>query len=111
METTPRRASRPPDHGLERLRRDLMRLPAESDPSVERTNPFAEAQPIDYAAMEFEMDRLRKRLAIWEIFMAYVRDGARTWSDVQQAMTPDDLEQIVQICDGVPLRDVLLHLR
>ena len=111
MDTTPRRAPHPPDHGLDRLRRDLMRLPADPEPAVERPNPLSEAQPIDYAAMEFEVERLRKRLAIWEIFMAHVRDGARTWTDVQQAMTPEDLEQILAICDGVPLREVLLHLR
>jgi hypothetical protein len=43
--------------------------------------------------------------------MAYLRDGARTWPEVQRALTPQDLDRIVAICDGVPLRDVLLHLR
>ena len=116
METPPRSASHaahaPSEPGLERLRRDLQQIPPDPDgaaPEPEATD--ADPRTIDYAAMEFELDRLRKRLAIWEIFMAYVRDGARTWTDVQRAMTPRDLEQITAICDGVPLRDVLLHLR
>jgi hypothetical protein len=97
--------------GLERLRLDLTHLPAETDARDEGPKDFSGLGPIDYAALEFEVDRMRKRLAIWEIFMTHVRDGARTWPDVQRAMTPEDLEEIEHICDGVPLRDVLLHLR
>jgi len=117
METTPRSASHVPDPALERLRRDLMQVPPDTEltdlagHSGHILGEGSEPRPIDYAAMEFEVDRLRQRLAIWEIFMAYVRDGARTWTDVQRAMTPDDLERIIAICDGAPLRDVLLHLR
>ena len=51
---------------------------------------------------------MRKRLAIWEIFMAYMRDGARSWPEVQQSLTKEDFDKIVAICDGVPLRDLLL---
>jgi hypothetical protein len=54
---------------------------------------------------------MRKRLAVWEIFMAYMRDGARSWSQVQQAITPEDFDKIMTICDGIPLRDLLLDLR
>ena len=61
-----------------------------------------------YAA---QVIRMRKRLAVWEIFMAYMRDGARSWSQVQQAITPEDFEKIMTICDGIPLRDLLLDLR
>ena len=53
----------------------------------------------------------RKRLAIWEIFMAYMRDGARSWPEVQRSLTKDDFDKIVTICDGVPMRDLLLDLR
>jgi hypothetical protein len=54
---------------------------------------------------------MRKRLAVWEIFMAYMRDGATSWSQVQQSLTPADFDKIMMICDGVPLRDLLLDLR
>ena len=101
--------------GLDRLRQDLMRIPVETevpaDVPADGPADFSDLDPIDYAALEFEVDRMRKRLAIWEIFMDYVRGGARTWPDVQQALTQEDLDQIEVICDGVPLRDVLLHLR
>ena len=52
-----------------------------------------------------------KRLAVWKILTGYLRDGARTWSEVQQALTKEDLEKIPSTCDGVPLRDLLLDLR
>ena len=54
---------------------------------------------------------MRKRLAIWEIFMAYMRDGARSWPEVQRSLTKEDFEKIVAICDGVPLRDLLLDMQ
>ena len=108
MDTSPLSDTHAVEAGLERLRRDLMALPPDPDQGEESAPDLG---PIDYTALEFEVERLRKRLAIWEIFMAYVRDGARTWPEVQQALTPQDLEKIVAICDGVPLRDVLLHLR
>ena len=108
MDTTPLSDTHTLEAGLERLRRDLIELPVDPEEVEERT---PDLRPIDYAAMEFEVARLRKRLAIWEIFLGYVRDGARTWPEVQRALTPEDLERIVTICDGVPLRDVLLHLR
>jgi hypothetical protein len=108
MDTTPLPDTGALEIGLQRLRKDLMQLPA--DPDRDEVGA-PDIEPIDYAALEFEVERLRKRLAIWEIFMAYVRDGARTWPDVQRALTPQDLDRIVAICDGEPLRDVLLHLR
>jgi hypothetical protein len=108
MDTTPLPDTDALEMGLQRLRQDLMRLPPDSDPA-DTSSP--DLEPIDYAALEFEVERLRKRLAIWEIFMAYVRNGARTWTEVQRALTSQDLDRIVTICDGVPLRDVLLHLR
>ncbi len=111
METTPRSHSNGMEAGLERLRRDLAERPTEPDQTDESPDRFSDLEPIDYAAMEFEVERLRKRLAIWEIFLGYVRDGARTWPDVQRAVTPEDLDHILDICDGVPLRDILLHLR
>ena len=54
---------------------------------------------------------MRKRLAVWEIFMTYMRDGATSWAKVQQALTAEDFDKIIAICDGIPLRDLLLDLR
>ena len=54
---------------------------------------------------------MRKRLAIWELFMTYMRNGARSWPEVQRSLTKEDFDKIVTICDGVPLRDLLLDLR
>ena len=97
--------SRSIDAALERLRQDLFGAPA-VDP-VEDVGPEA----IDYASLEFEVERMRKRLAIWEIFMIYMRDGARSWPEVQRSLTKEDFDKIVAICGGVPLRDLLLDLR
>ena len=94
------------DAALERLRKDLYGAPVE-EPVVEEPAPDA----IDFAALEYEVERMRKRLAIWEIFMTYMRDGARSWPDVQRSLTKEDFDKIVSICDGVPLRDLLLELR
>ena len=70
-----------------------------------------EADIIDYASVEFEVERMRKRLAVWEIFMAYMR--ARRHQLVQGAAVAhaEDFDRIVAICDGIPLRDLLLDLR
>jgi hypothetical protein len=89
------------DEGLERLRRDL-RMTAD---------PYAvsdDREPVNYAALEFELERMKKRLAIWNIFMNYMRDGASTWPEVQRSLNQEDFEEIVHICDGVSLRDLLL---
>ena len=94
---------------LERLRRDLLRSPAEDVHPTDALDVGPE--PIDYASLEFEVDRMRKRLAIWEIFMTCMRDGARSWPEVQRSLTKEDFEKIVAICDGVPLRDLLLDMR
>jgi hypothetical protein len=95
------------DRGLELLREDL--LAARRD--VVEEADFTESPPIDYASLEFEVERMRKRLSIWELFLRYAKDGARTWPEVQRAMTPADLDEVTRICDGTPLRDVLLDLR
>jgi hypothetical protein len=89
------------DEGLERLRRDLR---ATADPYAS----FDDEESINYAALEFELERMKKRLAIWQIFMNYMRDGATSWPDVQRSLTQNDFEEIVDICDGVSLRDLLL---
>jgi hypothetical protein len=94
--------SRPTDEGLARLRRDLLDVaPLESEDEVE---------PVNYAALEFELERLKKRLAIWQIFMVHMKDGADSWPEVQRSLTQHELEEIVEICDGVPLRELLLDL-
>jgi hypothetical protein len=95
------------DSGLERLQRDLHDVgTAETEEADFSDNP-----PIDYENFASEVERLRKRLAIWEIFLRYVKDGARTWPEVQRAVTREDLDEITRICDGTPLRDLLLNLR
>ena len=94
---------------LERLRHDLRHSPIEDPPPNEVADEGPE--PIDYASLEIEVERMRKRLAIWEIFMSYMRDGARSWPEVQRSLTKEDFDKIVAICDGVPLRDLLLDMR
>ncbi len=93
------------DEALDRLRQDLRNTPPDAPTDID------DSDVIDYASLEFEVERMRKRLAIWEIFMVYMRDGARTWPEVQQAITDQDFKRIGAICDGIPLRDVLLDLR
>ena len=106
METdSPLSDARSIDAALERLRQDLFGTPSPGDPVAE--GPEA----IDYASLEFEVERMRRRLAIWEIFMTYMRNGARSWPEVQRSLTKEDFDKIVTICDGVPLRDLLLDLR
>ena len=96
------------DAALDRLRRDLLNTPPVSHRAGRRGR---RADIIDYASVEFEVERMRKRLAIWEIFMTYMRDGATSWSQLQQSLTTEDFDKIMAICDGVPLRDLLLDLR
>ncbi len=112
METDSHPSSDPSamDAALERLRRDLLNTPPVAAPEQQEV-VADEADTIDYASVEFEVERMRKRLAVWEIFMAYMRDGATSWSKVQQSLTPEDFDKITAICDGVPLRDLLLDLR
>jgi len=104
---TPLSDARSIDASLERLRHDLFGTPALEVSEEPDDGPDA----IDYASLEFEVERMRKRLAIWDIFMTYMRDGARSWPEVQQSLTPEDFDKIVTICDGMPLRDLLLDLR
>jgi len=92
------------DAALGRLRQDLLGTPPQDEVAQG-------ADAIDFASLEFEVERMRKRLAIWEIFMTYMRNGARSWPEVQQSLTKEDFDKIVTICDGVPLRDLLLDLR
>ena len=93
------------DAALDRMRRDLLNTPPVAP------EPAEDPDIIDYASVEFEVERMRKRLAVWEIFMAYMKDGARTWPEVQEALSEEDFDKIVAICDGIPLRDLLLDLR
>jgi hypothetical protein len=100
------------DKGLERLQRDLHDVGVGEVDAVDESEEadFSDNPPIDYENFASEVERLRKRLAIWEIFLRYVKDGARTWPEVQRAVTPEDLDEITRICDGTPLRDLLLNL-
>jgi hypothetical protein len=94
------------DAALERLRHDLFGTPVTAV-----SEPDHRPDAIDYASLESEVERMRKRLAIWDIFMTYMKGGARSWPEVQRSLTPEDFDKIVTICDGVPLRDLLLDLR
>ena len=84
MDSHPSSDARSIDAALERLRRDLFGHPGRRARSSRTTD---EPDRIDYASLEFEVERMRKRLAIWEIFMAYMRDGARSWPEVQRSLT------------------------
>jgi len=101
------------DKALERLQRDLRDLRDLRDvgPGEGEEADFSDGAPIDCENFASEVERLRKRLAIWEIFLRYVNEGARTWPEVQSAVTPEDLDEITRICNGTPLRDLLLNLR
>jgi uncharacterized coiled-coil DUF342 family protein len=99
----------PKEKGLEQLQRDLRDIEGDEGDGDEEAD-FSDTPPIDYENFASEVERLRKRLAIWEIFLRYVKDGARTWPEVQRAVTPEDLDEITRICDGTPLRDLLLNL-
>jgi hypothetical protein len=66
---------------------------------------------ISYAAVEFEVELMRKRLAVWEIFLRHMKAGATSWPEVQRALTDQDLSEIVRICAGRSLRDLLVRLR
>ena len=90
--------ARPIDASLNRPGQDLLDIPTQVE----------EADVIDYASLEFGVERMGKRLAVWKILMGYLQDGARTWPEVQQALTKEDFEKISSTCDGVPLRDLLL---
>jgi hypothetical protein len=96
------------DAALARLREDLFGTSPLGAPEETKSRG---PDPNDYASLEFEVERMRKRLAIWEIFMVYMRGGARSWPEVQRSLTKDDFDKIVAICDGVPLRDLLLDMR
>jgi hypothetical protein len=97
------------DAALQRLRRDLLDHPELGVDGPDEVQVDA-TSPIDYSSLEFEVERMRKRLAIWEIFMTSMRDGARSWPEVQRSLTEADFDKIVAICDGVPLRDLLLDM-
>ncbi len=94
---------------LDNLERNLETPEAPGD-RTDGVEP-SEADRINYAQVAFELDRMKKKLAIWEIFVRYMKDGADSWSQVQRALSTEDLNEIVRICDGVPLRDVLLDPR
>jgi hypothetical protein len=104
----PKGPKEPKEPRLDQLQRDLRDVEPEESEGAEAD--FSDSPPIDYENFAAEVERLRKRLAIWEIFLRYVKDGARTWPEVQRAVTPQDLDEITRICDGTPLRDLLLNL-
>ncbi len=107
------------DRSLDALKCELFDEPlADSDGPVGRTDVtthpstrlFAPAD-ISYATFEFELELMRKRLAVWEIFRGHIRAGATSWPEVQRALTPEDLSEIVRICEHRSLRELLVHLR
>jgi hypothetical protein len=119
--------ARPPDRpdardvdpGLDDLKCDLFDVPLEdADGPLGRTDLTAHPSTrvvgtshISYAAVELELELMRQRLAVWEIFLRKLGEGATTWPEVQRALTDEDLSEIVRICGGRSLREVLVQLR
>ena len=101
---------------VERLRRDVLAGKSDSSEVSESSDDFELAsassevslEQINYATLEFEIELSRKRLAIWDIFLTHMREGAQTWEQIRHALTADDLDRITTICDGTPLRHVLV---
>jgi hypothetical protein len=92
---------------LDRLQSDVLEVPAaETERQLDAVNG-AVFERIPYATLEYELERSRKRLAIWDIFLAHMKAGAETWPDIRHALTAEEVDQIAAICDGIPLRDVL----
>ena len=92
---------------IERLQSDVLDAPsAETERELDSVNG-AVFERIPYATLEYELERSRKRLAIWDIFLAHMKAGAETWPEIRHALTEKQVDEIAAICDGVPLRDVL----
>jgi hypothetical protein len=92
---------------LDRLQSDVLDVPAaETERQLDAVNG-AVFERIPYATLEYELERSRKRLGIWDIFLAHMKAGAETWPEIRAALTEEEVDQIAAICDGVPLRDVL----
>jgi hypothetical protein len=92
---------------IERLQSDVIDVPsAETERELDSVNG-AVFERIPYATLEYELERSRKRLAIWDIFLAHMKAGAETWREIRHALTEEEVDEIAAICDGVPLRDVL----
>jgi hypothetical protein len=103
-------SNEPAESWLDRLQHDVNTVPMSDEPDLHVVDGDDEppaAGPINYAALEFEIERMRKRIAIWEILMVHMRAGAESWSDIQAALTPADCDRIIAICDGGPLGDLL----
>ena len=100
------------DEGLKGLRHDWLDLPGGAADQADQADVEVdvgthERSPRDLGMFELEVERVHKRLLISDILVRYVRDGARTLSEVQQAMSAQDLDEIMAICKGAPVRDVL----
>jgi hypothetical protein len=105
--------------GLDELKCELFDEPlGDADGPLGRTDvaahPSTRLHPTDeisFAAVEFELELMKKRLAIWEIFRRHMKAGATTWPEVQRALSAEDLGQIVRICEGRSLRELLVQPR
>jgi hypothetical protein len=92
---------------IERLQSDVLDAPAaETERQLDDVNG-AVFERIPYATLEYELERSRKRLAIWDIFLAHMKAGAQTWPEIRRALTEEEVDEVAAICDGIPLRDVL----
>jgi hypothetical protein len=101
------------DEELERLHRKVLELPGGAKDEADQAGEEAdvginERSHLGLAMFELEMKQMHRRLQISDILVRYVRDGARTLSEVQQAISARDLDEIMAICEGTPLSDVLL---
>jgi hypothetical protein len=92
---------------IDRLQSDVLDVPAaETERQLGAVNG-AVFERIPYATLEYELERSRKRLAIWDILLAHMKAGAETWPEIRNALTEEEVDQIATVCDGIPLRDVL----
>ena len=92
---------------IDRLQSDVLDTPSvQTERDLDSVNG-AVFERIPYATLEYELERSRKRLAIWDIFLAHMKAGADTWPDIRRALTEEEIDQIAAICDGISLRDVL----
>lgn len=92
---------------MDRLQGDVIDAPpGQTERDLDAVNG-AVFERIPYATLEYELERSRKRLAIWDIFLAHMKAGAETWPEIRGALTEEEVDEIAAICDGIPLRDVL----
>jgi hypothetical protein len=60
-------------------------------------------QEIGLPAMELEAERANRRDRLWEVFVPYMAAGAKSWGEIEDALTDEDWQRIHDICgDSTP---------